>query len=86
MLTYTNGSFSRQLYSPLACELCAEVFTVPAAWVRHVQNHARDNHHHPRRRKHRSAVSTGPARPTAGGLWVQYSIARYHDIYDFYVR
>ncbi|CAH0727967.1 unnamed protein product, partial [Brenthis ino] len=42
------------LYSPLACELCAEVFTVPAAWVRHVQHHARD-HHHPRRRKHRSA-------------------------------
>ncbi|XP_026486162.1 zinc finger and BTB domain-containing protein 17-like isoform X1 [Vanessa tameamea] len=43
------------LYSPLACELCAEVFTVPAAWVRHVQNHARDHHHHPRRRKNRSA-------------------------------
>ncbi|XP_069354864.1 zinc finger and BTB domain-containing protein 17-like isoform X1 [Maniola hyperantus] len=42
------------LYSPLACELCAEVFTVPAAWVRHVENHARDQHH-PRRRKHRSA-------------------------------
>ncbi|XP_023937105.2 zinc finger protein 236 isoform X2 [Bicyclus anynana] len=43
------------LYSPLACELCAEVFTVPAAWVRHVQNHARDQTDHPRRRKHRSA-------------------------------
>ncbi|KAJ0180095.1 hypothetical protein K1T71_004686 [Dendrolimus kikuchii] len=43
------------VYSPLACELCAEVFTVPAAWVRHVQNHARTDHTHARKRKHRSA-------------------------------
>ncbi|XP_030036730.2 zinc finger protein 629 isoform X2 [Manduca sexta] len=43
------------VYSPLACELCAEVFTVPAAWVRHVQHHARADHHQPRKRKSRSA-------------------------------
>ncbi|CAG5058602.1 unnamed protein product [Parnassius apollo] len=43
------------MYSPLACELCAEVFTVPGAWVRHVQSHARADHTHPRKRKHRSA-------------------------------
>ncbi|KAL4704079.1 hypothetical protein ACJJTC_004425, partial [Scirpophaga incertulas] len=41
------------VYSPLACELCNEVFTVPAAWVRHVQGHARDNAT-TRKRKHRS--------------------------------
>ncbi|XP_075970223.1 uncharacterized protein LOC142972802 isoform X2 [Anticarsia gemmatalis] len=43
------------VYSPLACELCAEVFTVPAAWVRHVQGHARADHTTARKRKHRSA-------------------------------
>lgn len=43
------------IYSPLACELCAEVFTVPGAWVRHVQGHARADQNHPRKRKHRSA-------------------------------
>ncbi|KAJ8732253.1 hypothetical protein PYW08_014983 [Mythimna loreyi] len=43
------------IYSPLACELCAEVFTVPAAWVRHVQNHARSDTQHARKRKLRSA-------------------------------
>ncbi|CAH2991973.1 unnamed protein product [Chilo suppressalis] len=42
------------IYSPLACELCAEVFTVPAAWVRHVQGHASDQPHS-RKRKQRSA-------------------------------
>ncbi|KAI5645172.1 BTB/POZ domain-containing protein [Phthorimaea operculella] len=42
------------IYSPLACELCAEVFTVPAAWVRHVQQHGISGHH-ARKRKHRSA-------------------------------
>ncbi|KAL0892451.1 hypothetical protein ABMA27_015561 [Loxostege sticticalis] len=42
------------IYSPLACELCAEVFTVPAAWVRHVQGHARSSEPHSRKRKHRS--------------------------------
>ncbi|XP_012544248.1 uncharacterized protein LOC101736836 isoform X2 [Bombyx mori] len=36
------------VYSPLACELCAEVFTVPAAWVRHVQGHAHDQPRPPR--------------------------------------
>ncbi|XP_063621060.1 zinc finger protein 271-like isoform X1 [Cydia splendana] len=39
----------------LACELCAEVFTLPAAWVRHVEGHARADHTHARKRKHRSA-------------------------------
>nr|XP_021182013.2 zinc finger and BTB domain-containing protein 17 isoform X1 [Helicoverpa armigera]XP_021182014.2 zinc finger and BTB domain-containing protein 17 isoform X1 [Helicoverpa armigera] len=43
------------MYSPLACELCAEVFTVPAAWVRHVQAHARGDAQHARKRKLRSA-------------------------------
>ncbi|XP_063378795.1 zinc finger and BTB domain-containing protein 42 [Cydia fagiglandana] len=43
------------VYSPLACELCAEVFTLPAAWVRHVEGHARADHTHARKRKHRSA-------------------------------
>ncbi|CAH2075040.1 unnamed protein product, partial [Iphiclides podalirius] len=43
------------MYSPLSCELCAEVFTVPGAWVRHVQGHARSDHPHARKRKHRSA-------------------------------
>ncbi|XP_035428727.2 zinc finger and BTB domain-containing protein 17 isoform X1 [Spodoptera frugiperda] len=43
------------IYSPLACELCAEVFTVPAAWVRHVQAHARTDTTHARKRKLRSA-------------------------------
>ncbi|XP_068630489.1 zinc finger and BTB domain-containing protein 42-like isoform X2 [Battus philenor] len=43
------------MYSPLACELCAEVFTVPGAWVRHVQGHARSDHTHARKRKSRSA-------------------------------
>ncbi|CAH4007971.1 unnamed protein product [Pieris brassicae] len=42
------------LYSPLSCELCAEVFSVPAAWVRHVQHHADHDHHHARKRKRRS--------------------------------
>lgn len=42
------------IYSPLSCELCAEVFTVPAAWVRHVQGHANDQPHC-RKRKTRSA-------------------------------
>ncbi|XP_050672171.1 zinc finger protein Xfin-like [Leptidea sinapis] len=37
------------LYSPLACELCAEVFTVPAAWVRHVQSHASNEPHRKRK-------------------------------------
>ncbi|XP_022125777.2 zinc finger and BTB domain-containing protein 14 isoform X2 [Pieris rapae] len=44
----------RQLYRPLSCELCAEVFSVPAAWVRHVQHHAENDHHHARKRKRRS--------------------------------
>ncbi|XP_047516285.1 zinc finger protein 271-like [Pieris napi] len=39
------------LYSPLSCELCAEVFSVPAAWVRHVQHHADQDDHHARKRK-----------------------------------
>ncbi|XP_045534258.1 zinc finger and BTB domain-containing protein 17 isoform X1 [Papilio machaon] len=43
------------MYSPLACELCAEVFTVPGAWVRHVQGHAHSDHAHARKRKTRSA-------------------------------
>ncbi|XP_038210404.1 zinc finger and BTB domain-containing protein 42-like isoform X1 [Zerene cesonia] len=43
------------LYSPLSCELCAEVFTVPAAWVRHVQEHADNDGQHARKRKRRSA-------------------------------
>ncbi|XP_013134474.1 PREDICTED: zinc finger and BTB domain-containing protein 17-like isoform X2 [Papilio polytes] len=43
------------MYSPLACELCAEVFTVPGAWVRHVQGHAHADHTHARHRKTRSA-------------------------------
>ncbi|KAI8428680.1 hypothetical protein MSG28_007402 [Choristoneura fumiferana] len=43
------------VYSPLACELCAEVFTLPAAWVRHVEGHARSDQQHARKRKHRSA-------------------------------
>ncbi|XP_059048327.1 zinc finger and BTB domain-containing protein 17 isoform X2 [Achroia grisella] len=43
------------MYSPLACELCAEVFTVPAAWVRHVQGHAHQDQPPARKRKHRSA-------------------------------
>ncbi|KOB75581.1 Protein tramtrack, alpha isoform [Operophtera brumata] len=47
------------MYSPLACELCAEVFTVPGAWVRHVEGHALDAPH-ARKRKSRSAVSTCP--------------------------
>ncbi|XP_022125767.2 zinc finger and BTB domain-containing protein 17 isoform X6 [Pieris rapae] len=42
------------LYSPLSCELCAEVFSVPAAWVRHVQHHADNDHHHARKRKRQS--------------------------------
>ncbi|CAH0627273.1 unnamed protein product [Chrysodeixis includens] len=42
-------------YSPLSCELCAETFTVPAAWVRHVTAHARDDAPHARKRKLRSA-------------------------------
>ncbi|CAF4755272.1 unnamed protein product [Pieris macdunnoughi] len=42
------------LYSPLSCELCAEVFSVPAAWVRHVQHHADQDDHHARKRKRRS--------------------------------
>ncbi|XP_013177718.1 PREDICTED: zinc finger and SCAN domain-containing protein 32 isoform X2 [Papilio xuthus] len=43
------------MYSPLACELCAEVFTVPGAWVRHVQGHAHSDQAHARKRKARSA-------------------------------
>lgn len=27
------------LYTPLTCELCAETFTLPADWVKHVQTH-----------------------------------------------
>ncbi|CAG9560201.1 unnamed protein product [Danaus chrysippus] len=46
------------LYSPLACELCAEVFTVPAAWVRHVQRHAHSDHHHPRKRRRSASDDT----------------------------
>lgn len=30
---------AEELYSPLTCELCSEVFTVPAEWVRHIQTH-----------------------------------------------
>ncbi|XP_026729670.1 zinc finger and BTB domain-containing protein 17-like isoform X2 [Trichoplusia ni] len=41
-------------YSPLSCELCAETFTVPAAWVRHVTAHARDAAPAARKRKLRS--------------------------------
>ncbi|GBP46912.1 Protein bric-a-brac 2 [Eumeta japonica] len=44
------------IYSPLTCELCAEVFTMPAAWVRHVEGHAAvAPDQHTRKRKHRSA-------------------------------
>ncbi|XP_041976347.1 zinc finger and BTB domain-containing protein 14 isoform X2 [Aricia agestis] len=42
------------LYSPLACELCAAVFTLPAAWVRHVQGHAHSDTEQPRKRRYRS--------------------------------
>ncbi|XP_049865723.1 ras-responsive element-binding protein 1 isoform X2 [Pectinophora gossypiella] len=42
------------VYSPLTCELCAEVFTLPAAWVRHVQEHGL-HAPHARKRKYRSA-------------------------------
>lgn len=41
--------FFMQIYSPLTCELCAEVFTVPAAWVRHVEGHAASEAAHTRR-------------------------------------
>ncbi|XP_072940847.1 uncharacterized protein [Epargyreus clarus] len=44
------------IYSPLACELCAEVFTVPAAWVRHVQGHSNYDQNS-RKRKLRSSGS-----------------------------
>lgn len=27
-------------YSPLTCELCSEVFTIPAEWVRHIEGHS----------------------------------------------
>ncbi|XP_063532737.1 zinc finger protein Xfin [Cydia strobilella] len=58
-----------QVYSPLACELCAEVFTLPAAWVRHVQGHARADHTHARKRKHRSAVRTPLPSTTTGQVY-----------------
>lgn len=28
-----------EIYSPLTCELCAETFSLPADWVKHIQSH-----------------------------------------------
>ncbi|KAI4467831.1 btb domain transcription factor [Holotrichia oblita] len=30
---------SEEIYSPLTCELCAETFSLPADWVKHIQSH-----------------------------------------------
>lgn len=30
---------SEEMYSPLTCELCSEVFHLPADWVKHIRTH-----------------------------------------------
>lgn len=32
-------SVEEELYSPLTCELCTEIFMIPAEWVKHIQTH-----------------------------------------------
>lgn len=39
------------IYSPLACELCTKMFTIPAEWVRHIESHAETVHCVPKKRK-----------------------------------
>lgn len=43
------------VYSPLTCELCAEVFAYPADWVRHIEGHSSADGHaeQPARRQRR---------------------------------
>lgn len=35
-----ESNTEEKVYSPLTCEICNEVFQVPAAWVRHIETHS----------------------------------------------
>lgn len=52
---FFSSNFSEEhdemVYSPLTCELCSEVFTVPAEWVRHIEGHAEVPQCVPKKRK-----------------------------------
>ncbi|GJQ76739.1 hypothetical protein Trydic_g15582 [Trypoxylus dichotomus] len=34
-----DSQSNEEIYSPLTCELCAETFSLPADWVKHIQSH-----------------------------------------------
>lgn len=38
-IVFRDEILNDEEYSPLTCELCAETFTQPAEWVRHIQTH-----------------------------------------------
>lgn len=44
-----------EIYSPLTCELCSEVFQLPADWVKHIRTHT-DNQPAKRQRRGRPSV------------------------------
>ncbi|XP_077293903.1 uncharacterized protein LOC143916593 [Arctopsyche grandis] len=55
-LPMEDDEIDEQIYSPLTCELCFEVFHIPAEWVRHIQGHAESTTQPTtRKRKARSA-------------------------------
>lgn len=47
-------------YSPLTCELCSEIFTVPKEWVHHIEGHMNSNsaHHVLPKKKRKVPVSS----------------------------
>ncbi|XP_052862164.1 zinc finger and BTB domain-containing protein 18-like [Anopheles cruzii] len=47
----SSSSAEQPTYSPLTCELCAETFTVPGEWVRHIEGHGDTSHALPKRRR-----------------------------------
>lgn len=44
-----------EIYSPLTCELCSEVFQLPSEWVKHIRTHT-DNQPAKRQRRGRPSV------------------------------
>lgn len=51
-----NSPETAPVYNPLTCELCKETFTVPAEWVKHIENHAETPQTVPKKRR-RTEVS-----------------------------
>lgn len=51
-----SGGEDVPMYTPLTCELCNEIFTVPGEWVRHIENHAETPQTVPKKRRRTGEV------------------------------